>query len=201
MVSRRLVEVFENVQAKQTVVVVEDLTRLEVEVNVPERDILARSAGNRGYTFDEMQRVSESVQPTITISAIPDREFSARITEIATQADPSTRTFAVRLAFDLPEDVGLLPGMTSRVRGRFNASGSIYIPLSALASTPEGKGKVWIIDPGTMTAQAREITLGEMNSDQVQVLSGLLPGEMIATTGATLLAEGMQVSRFESRRQ
>ena len=51
-----------------------------------------------------------------------------------------------------------------------------------------------------MTVSSREVELGELSGGEVQVLSGLDAGEMIATTGATLLAEGMQVSRVASRR-
>ena len=43
---------------------------------------------------------------------------------------------------------------------------------------------------------ARVVGLGQMAGGEVEIVSGIAPGDMIAVTGATQLAEGMQVSRF-----
>ena len=129
-VSRRLVEVFENVQAKQPVVIVENLSRVEVEINVPERDMLGRGTGRR--TREELDEIQQSVKPMVALSAVPDVEFPGVISEVATRADPTTRTFAVRIAFDAPPDAGLLPGMTARVSGRFQGNAPVKVPVSAV---------------------------------------------------------------------
>ena len=86
--------------------------------------------------------------------------------------------------------------MTARVRGRFLTAGEVRIPVTALAATPDAEGKVWVVDPETMTVSARKVELGQMTGDDVSVVYGLYVGELIAITGATQLAEGMQVSRF-----
>ena len=103
-VSRRLVEVFENVQAKQPVVIVENLSRVEVEISVPERDMLGRGSGTR--TREELDEIQQSIKPMVALSAVPDVEFPGRISEVATRADPTTRTFAVRIAFEAPPGAG-----------------------------------------------------------------------------------------------
>ncbi len=197
VVSRRLVEEFENVQAKQPIVIIENLGSIEVEVNIPERDILSQSGSRRSYSDEDLENVTDRARPLVSVSSLPDRQFEGTISEIATRADPTTRTFAVRIRFEGPDDIPLLPGMTARVQGRFLTAGEVRIPISALAATPDAKGKVWVVDPETMTVSAREVELGQMTGDQVSVVYGLYAGEMIATTGATQLAEGMQVSRFD----
>jgi RND family efflux transporter MFP subunit len=193
-VSRRLVEVFENVQAKQPVVIVENLSRVEVEINVPERDMLGRGSGTR--TREELDEIQRSVKPMVSLSAVPDAEFPGVISEVATRADPTTRTFAVRIAFDAPPDAGLLPGMTARVIGRFQGNAPVKVPISAVGGSPGAKATVWVINPDTMTVHARSVELGELAGGEVEIVAGLESGEMIATTGVTQLAEGMQVSRF-----
>lgn len=200
VVSRRLVEVYENVQAKQPVAIIENLGDIEVEVNVPERDILRRGTTQRSYSIEELERVSETVQPMVMISSLPGVRLPGTITEIATRADPATRTFAVRIRFEAPEDVALLPGMTARVQGRFQTGGEVLIPISALAATPGSEGKVWVVDPDSMTVSARVVELGEMTGDRIRVLGGLSSGELVAVTGAAQLAEGMEVTRFEGTR-
>ncbi len=197
VVSRRLVEVFENITAKQPIVIIENLGNIEVEINIPERDILTQQGSQRAYTDEDLENVTDRARPMVSVSSLPDREFEGTVSEIATRADPTTRTFAVRIRFDAPEDLILLPGMTARVRGRFLTAGEVRIPVTALAATPEARGKVWVIDPDTMTVSAREVELGQMMGDQVSVVYGLYAGELIAITGATQLAEGMQVSRFD----
>jgi multidrug efflux pump subunit AcrA (membrane-fusion protein) len=53
--------------------------------------------------------------------------------------------------------------------------------------------KVWIVDMDTMTVSAREIEVGLMEGNSIQVLSGLEGGERIVTAGAPFLVDGMKV--------
>ncbi len=193
-ISRRLVEVFENVQAKQTVVIVENLDRVEVEISVPERDMMGRGSGQR--TRAELEAIQRAVRPMVALSSFPDIEYPGTLSEVATRADPTTRTFAVRIAFEAPPGAGLLPGMTARVSGRFQGNAPVRVPVSALASNPGAEATVWVIDPDTMTVHARVVQLGQMIGEEVNIVAGLEAGEMIAVTGAAQLAEGMQVSRY-----
>lgn len=199
VVSQRLIEAFENVRAKQPVVIVENLNDVEVEVNVPERDVADnRNDGPRGFDADALARLTADIDPRISLSARPDQSYPARFTEVATRADPATRTFAVRLAVDTPAEIVLLPGMTARVTGGFRSSADVVnIPVTALSASPNGSGQVWVIDPETDVVSARRVQLGELVDDQVIVTAGLAPGEIIAATGARLLVEGMQVKRFD----
>ena len=193
-VSRRLVEVFENVDAKQPIVIVENLDRVEVEISVPEKDMMGRGSGRR--TRAELEEIQRTVKPMVALSSFPDVEYPGTLSEVATRADPTTRTFAVRIAFEAPPDAGLLPGMTARVSGRFQGNAPVRVPVSALAANPSAEATVWVINPDTMTAHARVVQLGQMVGDEVDIVAGLEAGEMIAVTGAAQLAEGMQVSRF-----
>ncbi|MEM9386166.1 MAG: efflux RND transporter periplasmic adaptor subunit [Pseudomonadota bacterium] len=198
VVSRRLIEQFENVQAKQPVVIVENLARIEVEVAVPERDVLERGRPGNGLSAADLELLTAEISPRITFNALPGIELPGRITEVAARADATTRTFAARIAFDAPQDITLLPGMTARVKGRFEGAAAIVdIPLSALASTTQAQGRVWVIDTQSMTVTGREVLLGSLHEDRVTVLAGLSGGEVIAATGAAQLAEGMKVRRFE----
>ena len=59
-----------------------------------------------------------------------------------------------------------------------------------------GNSTVWKVDPGTMTVSRAMIELGDMAGSQVRVLSGLNPGDRIATSGVHNLREGMQISEL-----
>jgi RND family efflux transporter MFP subunit len=197
VVSRRLIEVFENVQAKQPVVIVDDLEDIEVEINVPERDIGSPGTIAAGLTDEELDDLTRRFAPRVSISAVGNDEFPGRYVEVAARADAATRTFAIRIAFDPPAGVVILPGMTARVTASFDGSQGVSLPLSALGATPGGEPQVWVIDPATMTAHARVVTTGQVRNGTIDISAGLMPGELVATTGAKQLAEGMRVSRFE----
>ena len=139
----------------------------------------------------------------ISLTMIPDREFPARIKEVATVADPVTRTFEVIAAMDNPSDVSILPGMTANVTisvpegGTSSEAGAAFsIPASAVLADEQGNSTVWKVDAGTMTVSRVTIELGDMAGSQVRVLSGLNPGDRIAASGVHNLREGMQITEL-----
>jgi RND family efflux transporter MFP subunit len=189
-VARKLVEDFANVQAKEPVLILQDISQLEVEVSVPERDIA------RGVPGQSPEKITERVKPRVKITSIPGRTFPAQVKEFATTADPSTRTFQVRLVFERPEDVSILPGMTARVISNVVKDAVISIPLIAAQSDAELQAFVWKVDPESMTVSRQPVTLGPVHESQVDIETGLAPGDTIATSGLRYLEEGMQVRRY-----
>jgi RND family efflux transporter MFP subunit len=187
-----------NVVAKQGVVIVQDLTTLEVVISIPEQD-WARADPN--LTNEERNAL---IRPAVSLSMFPDRQFPARIMEVATVADPVTRTFEVIAEMDNVADVSILPGMTANITISVGEGGTqagpdtaFSIPASAVLSDEQGNSTVWKVDPDTLTVSRTMIQLGDMAGSQVRVLSGLNAGDRIATTGVHNLREGMQVSDFE----
>jgi RND family efflux transporter MFP subunit len=193
-VARKLVDDFANVQAKQAIVTLQDNSHLEIVLDVPEADYVAVKPG-----LSKAERTARG-RPRVIVSSIPDREFPARLKEMATTADPTTRTYAVTLAFDNPPDVNLLPGMTAKVRvGGAEAAvpEAIWIPAHAARTDDSGEAFVWVVDAASMEVHRTPVALGELSGSLVQVSGGLEQGELIATSGVHHLREGMQVRRFE----
>ena len=194
VVARRLIRDFRNVPAKQPVLILQDASSLEIEIHVPERDLTRPPAA--GIHVDEITRRTD---PRVALTAVPDREFPARVQEYATTADPTTRTFAVTLAFDRSEDVNVFPGMTARVSilaEQLEMGVGPRVPARAVASDEAGNPFVWVISRETMKAERRAVELGELEDGEIFVTSGLEPGDWLASSGVHQLREGMQVSRF-----
>lgn len=192
-VARRLVEDFQNVQPKQPVMILEDLSSLEIEVSVPERDV-----AESGQPQDLDER-TQQIRPRVRVSAVPGSEYPARLIEFRTSADPATRTFRALLTIDVPEDQMILPGMTAHVV--YDAaflSGRITLPSHATFTDAEGNPSVWIADPTSMQVSRRGVTLGEFTAGDVQVLSGLSTGDLVVVSGVSQLREGMQIRRYEN---
>ena len=177
--------------------ILQDLTTLEVVVTIPEQD-WARA--RPGLTREER---TELISPMVSLTMVPGREFPARLKEIATVADPVTRTFEVIAEMDNPEDVSILPGMTANVRVTVPGGSpvttdatSYSITANAVLADADGNSTVWKVDPDSMTVSRAMIQLGDVSGNQVRVLAGLNPGDRIATSGVHKLREGMQVTEL-----
>lgn len=190
LLARRLVEDFQNVQAKEPVLILQDLSSLEIEVSVPERDIA------RGGSRPDPEEVTRQSRPRVVVSSLLGREFPAELTEFATTADPATRSFQARLKFQPEDDSTVLPGMTARVIYNAILDSVVSLPSHAPFSDDEGNANVWIVDPGTMQVSSRPVTLGSMSGASVEITSGLNNGDLVAVSGVAQLREGMQVRRL-----
>jgi RND family efflux transporter MFP subunit len=194
-VARKLVDDFANIKAKDPILILQDNSHLEIVIDVAEADYVHLQPG-----LDNAARTARG-KPRVIVSSIPDREFPARIKELAGAADPTTRTYAATLAFENPPDVNILPGMTAKVRiggpGTQTALESIWIPARAARTDDTGEAFVWVVDATSMKVQRTPVTLGELSGDLVQVTAGLEGGQQIATSGVHHLREGMQVHRLE----
>ncbi len=189
-VARKLVEDFANVQAKEPVLILQDVSQLEVEVSVPERDMVS------GAGSSSVEEITAKAQPEVSITSIPGRSFPARVKELATTADPSTRTFQIRLVFEPPDDVSILPGMTARVRAQSPREAGIRIPANAVTGDAGYQPMVWKVDPASMTVSRAPVQLGDPHGDELEIRSGLQDGDLIAVSGLRFLQEGMQVRRY-----
>jgi RND family efflux transporter MFP subunit len=194
-VAKKLAEDFQNVRAKQPIIILQDESTLEIKVAVPESDYARMKPG---LTNEERTR---RTQPKVSISSIAGRSFPARIKEFSTTADPVTRTFQATFAFESPSDVVIRPGMSAKVRLHPSDSaispGAVAIPARAVRTDESGEAFVWVVDPETMKVKRTPVVAGDLSGESIAVSSGLSPGQQIATSGVHHLRDGMEVRRFE----
>ena len=195
IVAKKLVKDFQNVQAKEPVLILQDSSSLEIIINVPERDI----AGSKpGLTLGERNARLKSM---VAITSFPGRTFPARIKEFSTTADPDTRTFKATFAFDTPRDVMVLSGMTAKVilssKGKERPSGLYQIPANAVLADDAGQPFVWIVNPATMQIRRTPVQIGELLEANVEIQSGLSRGDWVAVSGVHQLREGLTVRQLQ----
>jgi len=138
-------------------------------------------------------RLSE-VQPgaaaAITIDALNARAFTGRVTHIAAEIDPRTRT--ARVLIELHDSEDLKAGMFAQAM--FNGAatdepdgGVIAVPDSAVHQY-EGRPSVFVALPGEPgTFSARPVTVGPASGTLVPVLAGLDEGAEVVVDGAFLI--------------
>ncbi len=195
LVAKTLVENFQNIQAKQTVLILQDDSSLELVVDIPENDY-ARVDKNAS-----MDQLTKDFNPMIEISSFPGEQFKARVKETAGTADPVTRTFEITLGFSPPKNFSILPGMTARLIVSPSATGggnTIMIPAKAVFSDEQKNPSVWLINTDTNQVKRQPIVVGEMSGNSILVKSGLKQGDIIAASGVQQLRENMGVRKYEN---
>ncbi|MCV3271289.1 efflux RND transporter periplasmic adaptor subunit [Roseobacter sinensis] len=182
IVARRDIENFTNVQAGQSIVLLQGLDVVHLAFDIPGPDVseLARNGP------DQIRNIA-------VFDALPGQRFDAELVEFSVQADSATQTYRGRVAVTVPEGSVILPGMVARViSSTAGADAQISAPLSAIASTPDGAPFVWLVDEDGQVA-AQPVTLGEASGAEVVVSEGLSDGAMIVSAGVSELIDGMTI--------
>ena len=122
---------------------------------------------------------------------------SGTVDEIAASADPTTRTYAVRLKVDNPDDA-LKSGMI--VKAEFSSKNApvITVPLDSVLQLHSGP-VVFLYDANQQTVRRTSITTGEITGDRLEILSGLTEGDLLVTAGQFQLHDGDQVVLVEEK--
>ena len=157
--------------------------------------------GSRDAVFDVPAAVKDNAprNPDIEVSLTSDPKVVAagKVREVSPRADPVTGTFAVRVRLINPPPTMRL-GSTVTARMRLNAATGIEVPASALVRA-EGKTAVWVVDPKALTVSLRTIAVQASDAANVQVASGLNPGDVIVTAGVQALRPGQKVRLLETK--
>lgn len=155
---------------------------------------VARQDG-RDAVFDVPAQVLRSAPSdpliAVTLSDALSVRASGRVREVAPQADPVTRTFAVRVGLDNPPEAMRL-GATVTGSMQMDAVPIIEIPATALTKY-DRQPAVWIIDPANSTASIRNVDVARFDPATVAVSRGLDVGEIVVTAGVQALHPGQKV--------
>jgi membrane fusion protein (multidrug efflux system) len=112
------------------------------------------------------------------------------------RVDPRTRNAMVRARLDHAGS-SLTPGGSVRVRVPVGERQDVVVvPVNGLRKGPEGD-HVFVLEregEGEVRARLRRVRSGPVLDDTVVILSGLEPGERVATSGSFKLREGVLVN-------
>lgn len=149
----------------------------EIRLTVPEQEValLERAASLR-----------------VGFWALPGVELDGTLREIAAEADPQSRTFAVRVAIaDPPPAVrlGMSASVTATVRA---ATPSLVLPMTAVDQR-HGRTVVWVVDTARGVVATRPVTVGGLVGNALSITEGLDAGTPVVAAGGALLNEGQAV--------
>jgi len=145
------------------------------------------------FTISEntFQRVPQDVDVEVRLLDMPQIVAHGRVAQVSPSADPTTRTYTVKVALNAPPDAMRL-GMS--VVGRVKQGGQkvISLPSSALFSK-NGHPAVWVVDPETSTVDLVPIDLARSDEGRILISGGLSDGATVVTAGVQRLWPGLKV--------
>jgi len=136
---------------------------------------------------------SAAERPEVIALLLSNPSVSAEgvVREISPVADPSTRTFQVKVTLkDPPEQMRFGGSVVGRVKA--STTPVVLLPGSALFEKG-GQPAVWIVDPARGSLQARPVTVARYETDRVVVGEGLVKGDVVVTAGVNRLRENQKV--------
>jgi len=138
-------------------------------------------------------------EPVAVFAADDPRPRTARIGAVDARIDPTTRNAMVRAR--IPSHAAA-PGASVRVEVPVGpATTVVAIPVSALRKGPGGDHVFLVVadSSGRTRAHVQAVQSGPVLEDEVVILSGLTPGQQVATSGSFKLREAVLVAGDSTR--
>jgi len=170
----------QNVQADQAVYHLDWTGDVDVVCDAPERTLGALTVGSNAR---------------VSLSALPDKTFEARVREVSPAADPQSRTWRVKLTLAAPSPEVRL-GMTANVT--FDAVGDaptarpFALPVTALFHKGEDPA-VWVVRAGSDTLELRTVSIARYDERTVSVTGGLHNGDRVVMQGVHAVSADQHV--------
>ncbi|MGC8809311.1 MAG: efflux RND transporter periplasmic adaptor subunit [bacterium] len=174
-VTKRHVDPGTMVKDTTPILTIMDLAEVKMVVNVTEKEFV---------------RLKKDQPVKVLVTAFPERTFPGRIEIITPALDLQSRTAEVQIAIPNPGFI-LKPGMFGRVEIILRSQPqAVLVPVQALLNQDD-KDYVFVVKDGQ--AYRRTIQKGLIKDTAVEVMKGIEPGELVVTSGHSLLREGMKV--------
>jgi membrane fusion protein (multidrug efflux system) len=165
----------EHVAEGQTVMRLVDIDKVEVWLDVPEKDVLYMRTERKARLYTTNGR---------------DLEFEGVVDFLSMTADTASRTYSVKVLVDNPDHL-LRPGMIVRAQlVRRDIPQAIAVPFFTILEGERSK-RVFVIEDNV--ARARSIEHDIIQGGMVQIVEGLGIGDQLVVVGQRDLVEGEPV--------
>jgi len=177
-VNVRVGETFQGVTASGPQIEIVNNSALKVKTTIPQNYI------------DNVKKGSD-----VKVS-VPDinKTYNTAVSFVSASIDASTNGFEVDAK--LPSDASLKPNQIAEVQIKdYTASDAIVVPVETLQNDLTGKYVlVAVTENGKLVARKRSVTIGKFTDDQLEITSGLKPGDVLITQGFQGLYDGQLIT-------
>ena len=183
IIASKNVENNENVSAGQVIAVLNAGSFMEISLGMPENVI---------------NRVRKGMNITAKFPALQGKIFKGVVNEIAPSVESGTATYPVRVKL-LGETSEVKSGMAANITFTFATTDNqeaLIVPVSAVGEDSNGNF-VYVIEKQNENVgliKKQHFQIGELSPIGFEVISGLKPGQLVATAGLQTLLDGQTVS-------
>ncbi|HOV85288.1 MAG TPA: efflux RND transporter periplasmic adaptor subunit [Syntrophobacteraceae bacterium] len=183
VVLKREVEVGSLVNPGTVAFVLADLSSVKVVFGVPDQMLPYLKLGD---------------SLAITTESMPDKEFRGLTTALSPLADPKSRIFNVEVTVPNPDNLlkaGMIAALQVARPDRPRQVPVVSLKAVVRSRTDPGGYAVFLVEgrEGVATARLRNVVLGDVVGNKIEVLEGIQPGDLVIVTGSTLVADGESV--------
>ena len=148
------------------------------------------------FTLPErfLQELAVDLQLRVDVAAYPEDEFTGTVTAISPKVEETTRNVMVQATI-ANADRRLRPGMFARITVLTGGDHRVLtVPRTAITFYPYAESVFVITEQdGALVVDRRQVITGEIRSGRVEVVSGLLAGDLVVATGQLKLRAGQRV--------
>lgn len=182
IVNIKVGELFTGVTAQGPQIQIVNNTDMSIMVDVPEN-----------YTND----IKKGAEVVVEIPAL-NKNFKSTIFRLSNSINTTTRGYTAEIK--IPATANAKPNMAATVKIlNHTNSKAIVIPINIVQSDDKGKFVIVMKKDGERyIASRKQIKLGNLYNDNIEVLSGLEPGDEIITVGFQGLYEGQRIASIKS---
>jgi Cu(I)/Ag(I) efflux system membrane fusion protein len=126
----------------------------------------------------DLARIKLGMTATLSLQAYPNETFKGKVIFIDPILDAKTRTAKVRLEFANPK-AQLKPEMFGEVTLQSEKREGLRIPADAVIDSGTKKVVFVALDEGKF--QPREVEVGSVNGDYVEIVAGLQVGDLVVS--------------------
>lgn len=171
----RNINVDDEVYQGQESFLVEDLSRLVIEVGIPEAEMVGVKEGNSAE---------------VSFDLYPGRTWTGELKRYSRKSSDNNLTFKAVIEIE-NRDGTLLSGTTAKVKLLRNSFSDIVVLPTDVIISDNYESYVMVVDENRVSR--RSVTLGPSTVSDVVVLSGLKAGESIVQEGKHLLVDDQVV--------
>jgi membrane fusion protein (multidrug efflux system) len=148
-----------------------------------------------GIIEKQVDKVYPGQKMLVTVDAYPGNVFEGTIQSISPIITGESKTFEITARIPNPDSL-LLPGMFARTKViTYEADDALSVPNDALIKT-SGGFQVFVINKDNV-AEARDVQVGYVSTENTQIQSGLNPGDVVIVQRPPELKAGSKVKIIE----
>ncbi len=153
-----------------------DISKLKVKLNVAERDVFKISVGEK---------------VDITTDVYPEKIFTGKISTISSKGDEA-HSYPVEIQLENNSKYPLKAGMFGSVTFLHKKDTPVLVIPRAAIIGSINNAKIYIVKDNI--AKLQNVVIGEKRGLNVEIVQGLIEGEIVVVNGQNNLSDGAKVS-------